>query len=395
MERYDALVIGGGPGGAAAAVLLARAGWSVAVVERAAFPRRKVCGEFVSASSLPLLDHLGVGAAFRRLAGPPVRRAAVYAGAAAVAADLPAIPGPDCWGRALGREHLDALLLAEAAAAGAIVHQPFSAGGLIPELDGYRCEATAHGPGGDRELHAPIVVAAHGSWGLGPLPTLPARKPCPSDLFAFKAHYRGHHLAGDVMPYVAFPGGYGGMVVSDGGRVSTSFCIRRDRLAVVREPGEEAGAAVLRYAAGSCRGVAEALAGSVRDGPWLAAGPLRPGIRRRSQGGVFRVGNAAGEAHPAAAEGISMAVQGAWLLAGRLIAWRRQPRRAELAAVGADYARTWRRAFGPRLLAAATFAHWAMRPAAVAGVMPVLRALPALVTGLARLTGKTTRVVRV
>ena len=59
-DRYDALVIGGGPGGATAALLLARAGWSVALVERKTFPRRKVCGEYLSATTLPLLEHLGV-----------------------------------------------------------------------------------------------------------------------------------------------------------------------------------------------------------------------------------------------------------------------------------------------------------------------------------------------
>ena len=76
-EVYDALVIGGGPAGSTTAILLARAGWSVLLVERQEFPRPKVCGEFLSATNLSLLDRLGVGAAFRRLAGPPVRRASV------------------------------------------------------------------------------------------------------------------------------------------------------------------------------------------------------------------------------------------------------------------------------------------------------------------------------
>jgi len=43
-DRFDAVVIGAGPAGSATAILLARLGWSVALVERQRFPRRKVCG---------------------------------------------------------------------------------------------------------------------------------------------------------------------------------------------------------------------------------------------------------------------------------------------------------------------------------------------------------------
>ncbi|MGZ5657902.1 MAG: NAD(P)/FAD-dependent oxidoreductase, partial [Caldimonas sp.] len=64
--RFDAVVVGAGPAGSAAATLLARAGWSVALVERQRFPRRKVCGECIAASNLPLLDALGVGAEVER-----------------------------------------------------------------------------------------------------------------------------------------------------------------------------------------------------------------------------------------------------------------------------------------------------------------------------------------
>ena len=71
-DAYDAVVIGGGPAGATTALLLARAGWSVALVERSVFPRPKVCGEFLSATNAPLLRHLGVAEAFLDLAGPDV-----------------------------------------------------------------------------------------------------------------------------------------------------------------------------------------------------------------------------------------------------------------------------------------------------------------------------------
>ncbi len=58
--RYDAIVIGAGPAGSTAAIELARQGRSVAIVEKASFPRRKVCGEFLSATTVPILHHLGI-----------------------------------------------------------------------------------------------------------------------------------------------------------------------------------------------------------------------------------------------------------------------------------------------------------------------------------------------
>ena len=77
---HDVLVIGAGPGGAAAARLLAAAGWRVALVERSEFPRRKVCGEFISATSMPVLKACGVAAPFIAGAGPPVTLLGIYAG---------------------------------------------------------------------------------------------------------------------------------------------------------------------------------------------------------------------------------------------------------------------------------------------------------------------------
>ena len=68
--RYDALIVGGGPAGATAAILLAQTGWRVAVAEKKPFPRRKVCGEFVSGTSWPLLRELGVAESLLAPTGP-------------------------------------------------------------------------------------------------------------------------------------------------------------------------------------------------------------------------------------------------------------------------------------------------------------------------------------
>jgi menaquinone-9 beta-reductase len=57
-ERYDLIVIGGGPAGTSAAITAARGGSRVLLLERGRFPRHKVCGEFISAESLALLKWL-------------------------------------------------------------------------------------------------------------------------------------------------------------------------------------------------------------------------------------------------------------------------------------------------------------------------------------------------
>ncbi len=395
-ETFDALVIGGGPAGATAAQLLGRSGWSVVVVERHAFPRRKVCGEYLSATNLPLLEELGVAGTFREAAGPEVRRVGLFAGSAALTAALPRPPGVPSWGRALGREHLDTLLLARAAAAGAAVCQPWAVRALTREGDGYGCEIECCASGARREVRARVVIAAHGSWEAGTLPTQGRRRPArPDDLFGFKAHFRDADLPAGLMPLLAFPGGYGGMVHCDGGRVSLSCCVRRDQLGRLRrEPGRAAGEAVLAHVLGACAGARAALAGARREGAWLAAGPIRPGIRLATPPGVFPVGNAAGEAHPVVAEGISMAMQSSWLLAKHLRGWREQGGSpAALRAVAADYARAWRRCFAPRLQVSRLLARWAATPAAVALALSLLRHFPPLLTWGARLSGKTTRVV--
>ena len=368
--RFDAVVIGAGPGGATAARLLAAGGWRVALVEKDAFPRRKVCGEFLSTPTHAVLEACGVGAAFDELAGPTVRRIGLFSGNTVVIA-----PQQRDWGRALGRATLDTLLRDAAVAAGAVLFQPAELVALVRDGDLHCCRLRV--ADAETEITAPIVIAATGSWRAKP-PLAVSAPERPSDLLAFKAHFTGGDLPPGLMPLLAFPGGYGGLVMADGGLTSLSCCLRRDMLGQIRRPGERAGDAVLRHLRTSMAGVDRTLRAATLHETMLAAGPIRPGIRARFEDGVFFTGNLAGEAHPVIAEGISMAIQASHLLAGLLLAQRQNAAPA--------YTAQWLRRFGPRLAAASLFAHTAMQ--ARAPVTALFKAAPSLLTWGAALSGK-------
>jgi 2-polyprenyl-6-methoxyphenol hydroxylase-like FAD-dependent oxidoreductase len=393
----------------------------VALVEKQAFPRRKVCGECIAASNLPLLDALGIGAAFAAAAGPELRHVELMHGETTVRAELPAATDTQHrWGRALGRETLDTLLLERARQSGAHILQPYR----VQTIDGvggdWQCHVQGRNNSAPRTLSTPLVIDAHGSWEALHIDHAPAdpgqsdpahssgeqidtghtgRARAPrrrGDLFAFKAHFSGGTLAPGVLPVLALNGGYGGIVVADRGITTLACCVRRDRLDALRAaaPGQPAGVVVEAWLKQECAGVAAALNGATREGTWLSSGPLTPGIRLQASDTILRIGNAAGEAHPIIGEGMSMALQSAWMLSTLLLAADRRVGDWQ-AVVARTYAIQWRRQFAPRMRLAATFAHLAMRPLTATALLALARAWPGLLTQGARHGGKTTGAARI
>jgi 2-polyprenyl-6-methoxyphenol hydroxylase-like FAD-dependent oxidoreductase len=391
--KFDAVVVGAGPAGSTAAILLARAGWAVALVERQRFPRRKVCGECIAASNLPLLEGLGIADEFEACAGPELRQVMLMRADRVVTADLPAADHErHSWGRALGRETLDTLLLDRARAAGAEVFQPWSVQAILGTPGAWHCEVRAVESAALLRLHASVVIDAHGSW--EDLPSGRSQRRLArgaADLFAFKANYTGSSLREGAIAVLALDGGYGGMVVAASGMTTVACCIRRDRLSELRgaAPGLRAGDAVEAWLQRECGGVRQALHGASRDGSWLASGPLDPGVRLGPKDELFRIGNAAGEAHPILGEGMSMGLQSAALLCSHLL--RDPPEvqaQAPYAGLQHRYVADWHRQFTPRLRLAAAFAHAAMRPHSAAALMSLVRTWPGLLTRGARWGGK-------
>src|SRR5476649_318299 len=110
----DVLVVGAGPAGAIAGLVLARAGARVRIVDRATFPRDKLCGDTVNPGTLARLHQLGLGddieARGLRVDGMVV----TGEGGVTIEGRYPAGRS----GRAIARRDLDWLLLQQAIGAG-------------------------------------------------------------------------------------------------------------------------------------------------------------------------------------------------------------------------------------------------------------------------------------
>jgi flavin-dependent dehydrogenase len=364
--------------------MLARAGWNLAVIEKASFPRRKVCGDFVSAPALSILAGISLQREFHAMAGPEVRRVALFEDNNVIEAPMPQAQGIP-FGRAVGREHLDLLLLDSAARAGAQLWQPWQAISLEYREGLWQCRL-----GNQREMkeiRSRLAIVATGA------PRQPAGEIAPRgherDLLGFKAYYRGCSLPSDVMALLVFPGGYGGMVNSSDGLVSLSCCLERRILNDIRSPGQKAGDAVGQHIVSFCQPAREILSRADLDGHWHAIGPVRPGIRKAYADRIYFVGSTAGEPHPIVAEGIGMAIQSSWLLCNRLIASGPDlnDTRAQAEAGQACQAE-WSAAFAFRIRAAALFAELALNPVAVSLARPVMRTFPGLLNLGAVFSGK-------
>ena len=134
----DVLIVGAGPAGSATAWHLARRGLRVSLVDRARFPRDKVCSEYLGPEAARLLAELGVLARVEP-AGAPIRGTTVIGPRGASLTGTFARAEVRPWratGLAVARRILDAELAAAAVGAGATLREGRAVEALLHEGGG-------------------------------------------------------------------------------------------------------------------------------------------------------------------------------------------------------------------------------------------------------------------
>jgi geranylgeranyl reductase family protein len=302
----DVLIAGAGPAGTIAATVLARAGARVLVLDRARFPRPKLCGDTLNPGALAVLQRLGLGCAAS--ASIPLE------GMIVTGDDGVRVVGryDSVSGRGISRRDLDLALVMAAAGAGARVEPGVLVQG--PILDSSDREPTVKGlrvtgrQGKSLAIPARIVIAADGRhsrvaralglsraarwprrWAIGAyFENVTGLLPTFGEMHVRRAHYMGvAPLANGV----------------------TNACV------VTPNPGGRVPGELLESTLKSDPQLRERFADARMITAPICLGPLSVDARAAGAPGLLLAGDAAGFVDPITGDGLRFAMRGAELAA--------------------------------------------------------------------------------
>jgi menaquinone-9 beta-reductase len=338
---FDVVIVGSGPAGSIAAAVLARAGARVCMIDRAAFPRPKLCGDTLNPGARSVLQRLGLDACLSRLA-LEIDGMVVTGDGVTVEGRYPG----ERRGLALRREELDAALVTAAVRAGAEFRPQVTARAPLlcdahgrAGVAGVSCVSAG---GAAFDMTAPVVIAADGRRSTLAFALCLAHHPTAPRRWAIGAHAQDVHGLTSRGEMHIRPGRYIGIAPLPGGLANV--CLVRPAAAgdgAMKDPRRALLDAVhaepmLRDRFADARLVCDP----------LVLGPLAVDATPRAipPRGLLLAGDASGFIDPMTGDGLRFALRGGELAAHAALrvlehGWH---------AVHADLEETRRREFGSK-----------------------------------------------
>ncbi|MEO6222563.1 MAG: NAD(P)/FAD-dependent oxidoreductase [Vicinamibacterales bacterium] len=302
----DVIVVGAGPAGSVAALILARAGARVCVMERESMPRPKLCGDTLNPGAVATLARLG-------LEGGPLTTAVKLQGML--------VTGPRVAVRALYESGQVALSVSRVALDDWLAQAAVAAGARL------ECGARVHGPlwrgeagpptiagvefsreGKTVRMPATITIAADGRESVLARAAKLSRHPLKPRRWAFGVHATDVAGMSDVGEMHLRPGHYVGLAPVGGG--VTNVCVVTGRRPDGRTPEE-----VIRRLLNADPQLRERTAAFRLTGPPRVLGPLAVDCDAPGIPGLLLAGDAAGFVDPLTGDGTHLAIRGGVLAA--------------------------------------------------------------------------------
>lgn len=189
-DVYDVMVAGAGPSGSAAAISLAQRGWKVLLLDKARFPRDKVCGDFLSPRSLQVLEILDCKSAVEQACPNRLSAASLYLnGEQLTSGEIPQVGDFPSYGYTLPRLTFDEILFRQAQASGVETIESCEVKGLTTEADSVALHARHNRK--SYSFHGKLVIGADGAYSAVGRALGMDNRDSKSIIIALRAYYDG------------------------------------------------------------------------------------------------------------------------------------------------------------------------------------------------------------